>query len=131
MRGRLRREDAACEEAGPLNRCAHQGTWGRFSTGRSSGRLKTGPTFPDASSYMVRPSCATIGDQAMKRPLLLVHLLAGLALPGIGPTAFVQEPNPPAGFRAIFNGKDLTGWYGLNPHSAAQLKGEKKDTNLK
>ena len=41
------------------------------------------------------------------------------------------QPNPPAGFRAIFNGKDLTGWYGLNPHSGAKLKGEKKEANLK
>ena len=42
-----------------------------------------------------------------------------------------KEPNPPAGFRAIFNGKDLTGWYGLNPHSGAKLTGEKKEANLK
>ena len=41
------------------------------------------------------------------------------------------EPNPPEGFRAIFNGKDLTGWHGLNPHSGANLTGEKKDANLK
>ena len=25
------------------------------------------------------------------------------------------EPKPPAGFRALFNGQDLTGWHGLNP----------------
>lgn len=41
------------------------------------------------------------------------------------------EPVPPKGFRALFNGKDLTGWYGLNPHSSAKLQGEKKDANLK
>ena len=41
------------------------------------------------------------------------------------------EPNPPAGFLAIFNGKDLTGWHGLNPHSGAKLAGEKKEANLK
>ncbi|MBM3870217.1 MAG: DUF1080 domain-containing protein [Verrucomicrobia bacterium] len=40
-------------------------------------------------------------------------------------------PNPPQGFRALFNGKDLTGWYGWNPHSSAKLTGEKKDANLK
>ncbi len=40
-------------------------------------------------------------------------------------------PVPPEGFRALFNGKDLTGWYGLNPHSGAKLTGEKKDANLK
>ncbi|KAF0175236.1 MAG: hypothetical protein FD161_3384 [Limisphaerales bacterium] len=41
------------------------------------------------------------------------------------------EPVPPKGFRALFNGKDLTGWYGLNPHSSAKLTGEKKDANHK
>lgn len=41
------------------------------------------------------------------------------------------EPVPPKGFRAIFNGKDLTGWHGLNPHSSAKLQGEKKDANHK
>ena len=40
------------------------------------------------------------------------------------------EPTPPAGFRALFNGNDLGGWYGLNPHSVAKLTGEKKDANL-
>ncbi len=41
------------------------------------------------------------------------------------------EPAPPEGFRALFNGKDLSGWYGLNPHLAAKLKDEKKAENLK
>lgn len=41
------------------------------------------------------------------------------------------EPVPPAGFRALFNGKDLTGWYGWNPHDGAKLEGEKKAANLK
>jgi hypothetical protein len=41
------------------------------------------------------------------------------------------EPTPPAGFRAIFNGKDLTGWYGWNPHNSVKLTGEPKDANLK
>ncbi len=41
------------------------------------------------------------------------------------------EPVPPKGFRAIFNGEDLSGWHGLNPHSASRLKGEKKEANLK
>ena len=41
-----------------------------------------------------------------------------------------DEPKPAKGFQAIFNGKDLTGWHGLNPHSAAKLEGEKKEANL-
>ena len=43
----------------------------------------------------------------------------------------LQAAEPPAGFKAIFNGKDLTGWYGLNPHSVQKLTGEKKDAALK
>ena len=41
------------------------------------------------------------------------------------------DPQPPAGFRALFNGKDLSGWYGWNPHSSAKLEGEKLAANLK
>ncbi len=40
------------------------------------------------------------------------------------------EAVPPEGFRAIFNGKDLTGWHGLNPHSGAKLTGEQREANL-
>ena len=40
------------------------------------------------------------------------------------------EPKPPAGFRALFNGRDLTGWHGLNPHDTAKLTGEKRDAKL-
>jgi acetyl esterase/lipase len=42
--------------------------------------------------------------------------------------ADAAEPKPPQGFQAIFNGKDLEGWYGLNPHDLAELKGEQKET---
>ena len=41
------------------------------------------------------------------------------------------DPKPPEGFRAIFNGKNLDGWYGLNPHNVGQLAGEEKAANLK
>lgn len=44
--------------------------------------------------------------------------------------ARANEPRPPDGFRAIFNGKDLSGWHGLNPHNAAKLSGEAKEANL-
>ena len=55
-------------------------------------------------------------------------LLPFLCAASLGTAA---EPVPPEGFRAIFNGKDLSGWYGLNPHTAAKLEGEKKAANLK
>jgi hypothetical protein len=46
-------------------------------------------------------------------------------------TLEASEPSPPKGFRALFNGKDLSGWYGLNPHNSVKLQGEKKDANHK
>ncbi|MFM9961440.1 MAG: family 16 glycoside hydrolase [Planctomycetaceae bacterium] len=55
--------------------------------------------------------------------LILVSSIVG--------TAHAAEPTPPAGFRALFNGKDLVGWYGLNPHSVEKLTGEKRETALK
>lgn len=36
----------------------------------------------------------------------------------------------PEGFRALFNGKDLSGWHGFNPHQGLKLTGEKKATDL-
>jgi hypothetical protein len=45
-------------------------------------------------------------------------------------SSFAGEPTPPEGFRALFNGKDLTGWHGLNPHSVVKLEGEKKEAAL-
>ena len=37
---------------------------------------------------------------------------------------------PPEGFRALFNGKDLSGWHGNNPHQSLKLTGEKKAADL-
>lgn len=38
---------------------------------------------------------------------------------------------PPEGFRAIFNGRDLSGWHGLNPHTVVKLKDEAKQEALR
>lgn len=46
------------------------------------------------------------------------------------PALHAADPAPPKGFRAIFNGKDLSGWHGLNPHSVVKLEGEKRDAAL-
>ncbi len=56
--------------------------------------------------------------------LLLFTLIAGLADSPLSPAA-----DPPEGFRAIFNDRDLTGWYGLNPHDGAKLTGDAKAEN--
>ena len=48
----------------------------------------------------------------------------------IGGVVRAEAPNPPPGFRALFNGKDLTGWHGLNPHDVVKLTPEKKEESL-
>lgn len=59
--------------------------------------------------------------------LFFTCAVGGFGMPAIGRAA---EPGPPEGFRAIFNGRDLTGWYGLNPHGIEKLTGEAKEANL-
>src|SRR4051794_21529405 len=61
-----------------------------------------------------------------------MKLLAALATLLLAPLALLHaaDPAPPQGFRALFNGKDLTGWHGLNPHSVQKLTGEKRDAAL-
>ncbi len=48
------------------------------------------------------------------------------------PTTFLRAavPAPPPDFRAIFNGEDLSGWYGLNPHTVAKLQGSSREASL-
>ena len=52
-------------------------------------------------------------------------------LGGLSATATGDEPSPPEGFGALFNGRDLTGWHGLNPHPVAKLEGEKREVALR
>ena len=62
--------------------------------------------------------------------LLSVAVLFALGLPSLALPGDASEPEPPKGFRALFNGTDLSGWHGLNPHSVARLEGEKRDAAL-
>ncbi len=55
--------------------------------------------------------------------LILIALLPS-------PAARAADPQPPKGFRPLFNGRDLTGWHGLNPHGVERLTGAKKEANL-
>ncbi len=48
---------------------------------------------------------------------VLFLTLIALSLSAATPQSFADEPQPPAGFQALFNGKDLSGWYGNNPHT--------------
>lgn len=67
---------------------------------------------------------------AVSSQIVFCGILWSLLMVGIVNSAAAAEPQPPAGFEAIFNGKDLTGWHGLNPHSVARLEGEKKEASL-
>lgn len=60
----------------------------------------------------------------------VLFFAAAIFMTGMQVAGRAEETNPPSGFRAIFNGRDLTGWYGLNPHSVANLTGEKKEASL-
>lgn len=62
----------------------------------------------------------------MKNKPLLFLLSAWCAVSAIA----LEAAEPPKGFRALFNGKDLSGWHGLNPHSVAKLDGEKREAAL-
>jgi gluconolactonase len=58
-----------------------------------------------------------------------IGTLALLSVASMCP-ARAADVSPPAGFRALFNGQDLTGWYGLNPHPVAKLEGDKREAAL-
>ena len=62
---------------------------------------------------------------------VIAFFLAGIILTHLVVPVSAEEHQPPPGFRAIFNGKDLTGWYGQNPHNGANLKGEQLEANRK
>lgn len=60
--------------------------------------------------------------------------LASLALVlGFVSTVQAQQVTPPAGFEALFNGKDLTGWHGMphfDPRELAKLSPEERDKKI-
>jgi len=69
----------------------------------------------------------------MRRPLLLLALLSLVAVPSLR----AEDNNPPAGFRALFNGKDFTNWHGMghfDPYKLAEMSDEdrakKRETDL-
>src|SRR5216110_170569 len=66
---------------------------------------------------------------------LKIHsLIASTAILVILPRAelFGAEPAPPHGFKALFNGKDLAGWYGLghfDPRRRGAIADEKREAD--
>src|SRR5262249_31066604 len=51
-------------------------------------------------------------------------LLAGWLLCAV---TIAGEPKPPEGFRVLFSGQNLTGWYGHNPHDTANIETAKRN----
>ena len=49
-----------------------------------------------------------------------IAALAATALLGLSP--LLEASSPPEGFTALFNGTDLSGWHGNNPHDTAKAK---------
>ncbi len=68
----------------------------------------------------------------MKSHHMAIFLLLS-ALVSITVTPVQAEDQVPSKkeYRRVFNGKDLTGWYGWNPHDGVKLQGDKKEANLK
>lgn len=65
----------------------------------------------------------------MIRPFSLLHITLSLACAAMlisAASADKKNNVPPEGFRALFNGKDLTGWKGLvgNPKTRAEMSDE-------
>lgn len=51
----------------------------------------------------------------------LTPLLAVLALTSFNASSRAEENQPPAGFKALFNGKDLSGWFGWGTRDPREL----------
>ena len=61
------------------------------------------------------------------RCIVITVIATGVAMP----TTRATQLQPPDGFRPLFNGTDLRGWYGLNPHTAAKLQGDQRQAILR
>ena len=57
------------------------------------------------------------------KPICTTILFAGLA-------GALTAAEPPRGFMSLFNGKDLKGWHGNNPHVTARTLSRSKDKTL-
>lgn len=63
----------------------------------------------------------------IKEPMLLSRAVASVML-GLVLSTTAAVAGPPEGFTALFNGKNLDGWYGLNPHDLVKVpEGERKE----
>lgn len=65
---------------------------------------------------------------------LLAHLLVIVALASSAATfpaaCHADEPQLPAGFKALFNGENLDGWYGNNPHQTVKAAAGEREAKI-
>jgi hypothetical protein len=62
--------------------------------------------------FILRQLSSEKENLAVIRPLCLAACLL-VSLPCLAPLAAQENNRPPAGFTALFNGRDLSGWFGL------------------
>jgi len=80
---------------------------------------------------MIQNSTTLLGAEVMTSLVRRIqYTVCIISLPWMVDACCADEPNSPPGYRVIFNGRDLDGWYGLNPHDVVNLTGEKKAVNL-
>jgi len=54
----------------------------------------------------------------------------GVSILALGLVCLVSAAEPPKGFTALFNGKNLEGWYGNNPHDTNKFAGAQRDVSV-
>ena len=68
----------------------------------------------------------------MSRFVVVAVLAVGCVVASVC-SSVQAEVKPPAGFKAIFNGRDLQGWYGakdFNPRKLAAMSAEERKAHL-
>ena len=79
--------------------------------------------------YQDRKSSMKIPRSAAIAGLLVPSILLGLFLMIASPVAAQENNQPPDGFVALFNGRDLSGWHGMghfDPRSLAAMSAEQR-----
>lgn len=65
---------------------------------------------------------------------LLTHLFLCVALAtslaAVTSNTNADEPQVPDGFKALFNGEDLNGWYGNNPHQTVKAAADEREAKI-
>src|SRR5207248_4731128 len=68
-----------------------------------------------------------------RKDIAMRQILTAAALVVATSPLLAAEPQPPQGFTALFNGKDLAGWHGMpgfDPYKLAAMKPEERDEQI-